>query len=454
MHETNEPDLTAIDQAFSLLEQWNFFEKADEIQPLGNAAVYKTSVVLFLMLYQRLSPKHSLQDAVEYFFKNVPVTEESNRRLRERSLSTKTGSYSAARKRLTVDLVNWLQSCVSQSILESTVPSFKSQRVFLIDGTTLSASPTPALQKAFPPSSNQHGPGVWPIIYLVTAHELSSGAAMPPEIGPMYGPNAVGETTLAEGLMARLPRDSIVMADAAFGIYHTAFQARKHGHNFVFRSTSGRFASQVKKAELLSETTNTCIYRQTWTPSKKDRESHPELPADTRLEVKLYAFKMGAEWLYLITDMEATPEELKALYFHRYDIEVDIRNIKVVLQAEYFDCKSLEMLYKEIGMAMVAYNLTTQLRRQAAAKSKRQPRELSFTGVWTVYRHQLQNSVFANAKELQEALNMAIHRASQQTLPKRPGRSYPREAYKRRPKSTHFKTRKQKPKPNENKGTI
>lgn len=208
----------SVANAFALLEQWKRIEQVDEIQPLGNASVYKTSDVVCVMIYQQLGSNHSLKDAVEFFFRNAPISESSNRRLRESTLSTKTGTYSAARKRVTVDFVDWLQSRVSQSIIESTTLSFKSRRVFLIDGTTLSAAPTPELQKEFPPASNQHGEGVWPINYLVTAHELSSGAAMTPEIGSMYGPNAVGETRLAESLIARLPEESIVLADAAYGI--------------------------------------------------------------------------------------------------------------------------------------------------------------------------------------------------------------------------------------------
>jgi hypothetical protein len=445
---TDESD-NCLAQAFSMLEQWKLFDKADEIQTLGNAAVYKTSVVVYLMLYQRMSGSHSLKEAVEYFFNNAPITPNSNRRLRERSLSLETGSYSAARKRLSVDLVNWLQTQVSDSIIRTTAPSFKSRRVFLIDGTILSAAPTPVLQKAFPPNTNQYGEGVWPMIQLVTAHELSSGAALPPEIGPQNGPNAIGETLLAEGLIARLPPESTVMADSAFGIFHVAFKAREHGHNFVFRLTSTRFNSHIKQAELVSENEGVRTYRLTWRPSKRECSSHPLLPKDASLEVRIIATKIGEEWLYLITDINATNGELKSLYFERYDIEVDIRNIKVVLKAEHFYCKSVEMLHKEIGMAMVAYNLTTQLRRLAAAKAKRLPRDLSFTGVWIVYRHQLQNILFTNAKDLQQALSNAIDRASKHKLPNRPGRSFPREAYKRRPKSTHFKTRKRKENPEE-----
>jgi hypothetical protein len=445
---TNTP-APSFSQAFSLLEQWNLFEKSDELERRGRATVYKTSVVIFLMLYQRMNSNHSLKEAVEYFFKNAPITADSNKRIREMTLSNRTGAYSEARKRLTVDLVTWLQTSVSDSIIRTTAPSFNAQRVFLIDGTTLSASPTQALQEAFPPSSNQHGEGVWPIIYLVTAHELSSGAAIPPVIGPQNGTNAIGETRLAESLIEQLPANSIVLADSAYGIYHIAYKANEYGHNFVLRLTSERFEYHVKNAELISQSEDSRVYYLNWRPSNKERRKHPSFPTETSIQVRVHATKIGEEWLYLITDLAATTQELKSLYFKRYDIEVDIRNIKVVLQAEYFNCKSEEMLRKEIGMAMVAYNLTTQLRRQAAAKAQCKPRELSFTGVWTVYRHHLQNCIFSNETELEEALNNAIDRASKQTLPKRPGRSYEREAYKRRTKSSQFKTRKRKEIPKE-----
>ena len=58
--------------AFELLQQWLNIEESDEIQPLGNATVYKTSVVISLMLFQRLNPDASLKDSVEYFFVNAP----------------------------------------------------------------------------------------------------------------------------------------------------------------------------------------------------------------------------------------------------------------------------------------------------------------------------------------------------------------------------------------------
>ena len=442
-------DQDQFNAAFEMLKQWMDIEESDKLQPLGNATVYKTSVVLWLMLFQRLNPDSSLKEAVEHFFTNAPKGKDANKRLREGTLSTKSSSFSDARKRLSIEVVEWFQNRLSNSIIESTQPSFNNQRVFLIDGTTLPGFPSAALQRAFPPASNQHGEGVWPVIFLVAAHELSSGAALPPEIGAMYGEKAMAETKLAEPLIARLPEASIVMADAGFGIYSIANTAKENGHNFVLRLTEVRFHSHKKKATLLDSTSTSRVYDYTWKPSAKERATNPSIPADSMLQVKLYELKIGDEWLYLITDLTASPKAFKDLYFQRNHIEIDIRNIKVVLDTESLKSKSVEMFRKELGMAMVAYNLTSQLRRQAAFVAKCTPRELSFTGVWTVYRHHLQSKLFQDGVQWKEQFEIALDRASKQKLPNRPGRSFPREAYPRRPKTTHFQKRKPKEKPSE-----
>jgi len=98
-----------LSAALELLKQWIDFEESDAIQPLGNAAVYKTSVVFWLMLFQRLNPDSSLKQAVEHFFANAPKGKGANKRLREGTLSTKSSSYSDARKRLSIDVVEWFQ---------------------------------------------------------------------------------------------------------------------------------------------------------------------------------------------------------------------------------------------------------------------------------------------------------------------------------------------------------
>ena len=84
-----------------------------------------------------------------------------------------------------------------------------------------------------PPASNQLEQSVWPIAYVVLVQELSSGAALPAEIGAMYGDEAISETRLAQSLMKRLPPMSIVMADAGYGIFSSAYHAQLNGHKLI-----------------------------------------------------------------------------------------------------------------------------------------------------------------------------------------------------------------------------
>ena len=53
-----------LSAAYEFLKQWTDIGEADSFEELGSAAVYKTSVVLWMMFFQRLNLKASLEDAV------------------------------------------------------------------------------------------------------------------------------------------------------------------------------------------------------------------------------------------------------------------------------------------------------------------------------------------------------------------------------------------------------
>ncbi len=154
------------------------------------------------------------------------------------------------------------------------------RRVFLIDGTTMALVPEKELQQAFPPASNQLGEGVWPCALLTVFHELASGAAMLPQVGAMYGPEAVSETQLARQGLEQLPENSIIMSDAGFGVFGVAFEATGAGHDILLRMKKANFQSLQKNAELIEQSEVHKSYRHTWLPTKKNRKTQPELPVD------------------------------------------------------------------------------------------------------------------------------------------------------------------------------
>ena len=118
----------------------------------------------------------------------------------------RSGTYSVARKRLPIETVRAFAERVSDSLIERSPPWFAGQRAFIIDGTTMTLSPTSSLRDAYPPATNQHGEAVWPILMLMIAHELQSGCALVPELGAMYGQDNTSEARQATAIGLRIPR--------------------------------------------------------------------------------------------------------------------------------------------------------------------------------------------------------------------------------------------------------
>ena len=286
---------------------------------------------------------------------------------------------------------------------------------------------------------------------MLVAHELQSGAALPPELGAMYGDGNTSEAKLAARLARRIPSKSVIFADSGFGIFSVAYAMTGAGHQILFRLTKSRFKSMRRKAQLLEETESTKTYSLTWTPSTQDRRTNPDLPADASVAVFLHEVELdNGETLFLVTTLGISAEHAAEFYSRRYDVEHDIRDLKVSLSLETMRCRSESMMKKELLTSVVAYNLVIQFRRQAAELAKLPPRRLSFTEVWYTFRSFLLSQPPCSASEWQTRYADALRIASKDKLPNRPGRSFKRKAHPRRQKSTKFmklENQKQEQKP-------
>lgn len=432
-----------FDKALGLLEQLVDLAQADQLAPLRANAVYLSSVVLWMLVYQRMNPDSSLEAAVKMLIDSRPGLLPDNQRITGETLSTKTGAYSRARSRLPVGAARWLAEQVSQSLIDASPPTFDGRRVFLFDGTTITLAPEEELQRQYPPASNQHGAGVWPVALLVVAHELASGAALVPAVGAMYGPEAVSETALMRDCLDQLPPDGIVMADAGYGIFAVAWNVDQTGRPFVLRLSPQRFRALQKKSTPVESGPGGTTSSLVWRPSPKERKNHPDLPPDAALPVRLHEISINASHtLLLVTSLPHAAAALAELYRCRGDVEIDIRNLKVVLKTEEIRARSTSMFQKELLTSMVAYNLVTQFRRQAAELVNKPPRRLSFKRTWTTFRQFLWSKPKTESVSWSEQYRRALFYAMQDTLPERPGRSYPREVYHRRPKSSQFPKRR------------
>ena len=413
-------------------------EELDRKQACGPATVYTTMVTLWMMTLQRLGGGKTLNAIVKDVLSHNRELLPNNKRLREGTLSETSGAYSDARTRLKPETVEFFANRVCDSLIKASPPSIDGRYWFTLDGTTMTLAPTPELKAAFPPASNQHGESVWPVMLVLVAHELVSSCALPPEIGAMYGEKNTSEGKLAKRMAKRLPRGSVAMADSGYGIFSVAHAMVSEGHSILFRLTKSRFKALVRQATVVEEWEGQVTYQLRWTPSLKDRRSNPDLPADARLEVLLHAVPLKNETLYLLTTLRVRSDQAGEYYARRYDVEHDIRDVKVTLDTENIRAKSVAMVKKELLTSLVAYNLVVQFRRQAAKLAGLAPRRLSFTGVWNTFESFLLTQPPCSAADWTSRYEAALQIASRDKLPNRPGRSYPRRAHPRRPKSTKF----------------
>jgi Transposase DDE domain len=406
-----------------------------QLAPLGPTAVYTTLVTLWMLTMQRLNGGSSLASVVKVVQTYCKNLLPNNKRVRDGTLSKSSAAYSEARKRLPIEAAEFFANSVCDSLVARSPSWFRDQRAYILDGTTITLSPTSSLAEAFPPATNQHGITVWPILMLLVAHELQSGCALIPEIGAMYGEKNTSEAKLAAAIAKRLPPRSIVIADSGFGIFRVCHAMIRGGHDILIRLTKSRYKAMRRQAELTEETETSTKHLLRWMISTDDRKANPDLPADAVLHVILHEITLeSGDVLMLVTTLPYSSEEAAEAYSYRYDVEHDIRDLKVTMQLEKIRARTEEMVRKEILCSVVAYNLVLEFRREAGKIAKLPPRRLSFTGVWNTFEIFLLHQPPCNASKWIERYEQALLIASKDKLPNRPGRNYPRKAHYRRPK--------------------
>jgi putative transposase len=407
-----------------------------------NSRVYTFLVVMWMLIVQRLQPLASLETAVLELLSGLPSSfwpqpcqRVQDWRAGRKPLSSHTGAYNKAR--LALPLIVAEQSCdrIFEQLtahLDGTLPALGA-RAFFVDGTTVRMAHSPALCQAFPPGSNQHGEAHWPQLRMLVAHDLQTGLALRPEWGPVHGPHATSEQKLVETVMGRLPGDSVMVADANFGVFSVAYAAAQCRRPVVLRLTVVR-AHHLAGGSLADGVDLPIV----WKPTREDRRRHRDWSANACVQGRLIARQVqpnnGAApfLLYLFATLSATQDEVLTLYGQRWNIETDLRSLKSTLQLEQLSCTTPEMVAKELNLAMAAYNLVRAITYIAAERAGIPPRGYSFTRVRNVIK--AFTPLVANAsspREAQKYFDRMMYYVGQAKLPQRKKHrpSYPRAVW-------------------------
>jgi hypothetical protein len=302
--------------------------------------------------------------------------------------------------------------------------------IFVIDGSSLQLPHESELVEAFPPGGNQHGENHWPVMKVVVFHDVFSGLALRPSWGPMYGDGAVSEQALAEEALGRLPANAVVLADGNFGIFAFAHAVAASGRGLVVRLTKER-AFRILGAKPLGSLTEIAVV---WEPSRWDRQAHPQLPAAAKLSGRIIVFQhplRPGERVYLFANLEVAAEEVVTIYQLRWSVETDLRSLKRTVAIHRLSGQSVDLIEKELVLAVTAYNLVRAVMCVAARRAGVTPRQLSFSSVYAVVQAILPHLAKADKdSELDYWLERMLSDAARFKIPKRSRvRSFPRQVW-------------------------
>jgi IS4 transposase len=401
--------------------------------------IYTPLVTLCLFLSQVLDPDHSCRAAVARLIVWLAIHG-------RKPCAPDTGSYCEARLRLPLGVVVRLVRRTAQEIDARAAGDWlwKGRRVLLVDGTTASMPDTIENQRAFPQSTSQ-GIGLgFPLVRIVALIALSTGVVRDLATGPYQG-KETGETALFRQLMDDIEAATIVLGDRYFASYFGIAALIVRSVDGLFRMHQRRKVDFRRGGRIAVED-HIVAWTKPARPDWMDRATYAAMPAELRvreLRVRIDRPGFRVDELVLVTtltDPEAySKEELARLYLERWNIELDLRSIKDVLQMDVLRCKTPEMVEKEIWMHLLAYNLIRGVMARAAGAHGMRPRQISFKGAlqtMTAFQDSLRR---ADPRARRVLMDVMLEAIAEHRVADRFGRVEPR-ANKRRPKPQRYLT--------------
>lgn len=359
----------------------------DRIQKAFGAArriwqgwIYTPAVTVWVFLSQCLSPDHSCREAVARL-----IAWRVGRGLKP--CSAKTGAYCTARNDLPEAAVHELVRDTGQQV-EAESPGtwlWHGRKVRVVDGSTITMPDTPANQAAYPQMKSQKPGCGFPIARIVVVFSLSVGTVLETAIGKYKG-KQTGENSMFRELHSTLGEGDVVLADRYFSGWCDIALVRQRGVDIVVRKHQLR-RTDFRTGKRLGKEDHLVVWSRPQRPKWMSAEHHATLPEELTLrEVRIRVVEPGMRTRSLVVvttllDAQQYPaEEIALLYRRRWQAELHLRSIKVVLQMDHLRCKTPQRVHNEFYMHLVGYNLIRGIMAVAAEQSGKSPWEISFKG--------------------------------------------------------------------------
>ena len=401
---------------FNVLASPTMVETVDALSPPHRERLYPPTVALSMFMQQTLDADGSCQKVVNGWAVQRAVCG-------LKPSSTRTGGYCRARGRLPLAMIRGL-ACVTGRQLHGRARrewSWRGRAVKLVDGTGISMPDTDENQARYPqPDTQADGVG-FPLARVVVVICLATGAVLDAAIGAHSG-KGTGELSLWRGLAGVFAPGDVMLADALYCNYFLIATLARAGVDVLFEQNGSR-VTDFRRGRRLGPRDHVVAWPKPARPQWMTPEEYRAFP--DQIQVR----ETRTDHQILVTTMtgrrKASKDDLAQLYARRWNVELDLRNIKTTMGMEVLHCQTPEMNDKELWVHMLAYNLIRLLMAQAASNAGVDPRSLSFK-----HACQLWTQWVSSGTPVEPALFDLI---AQSKVGHRPDRIEPRQR-KRRPK--------------------
>lgn len=405
---------------FNVLTSEELLQTTEALLPEHRERLYPPTVALSMFMRQTLEADGSCQKAV-----NGWAAQRAADGLR--ACSTGTGGYCKARQRLPLQMISGLARHSGRLLSEKAHAHWlwRGRAVKLVDGTGLSMPDTPENQAVYPqPSTQAKGVG-FPLARLVMVICLATGAALDAAIGPHQGKGS-GELGLVRQVLGSVRAGEVMLADALYCNYFLIATLMAADVDVLFEQNGARI-TDFRRGKSLGPRDHIVRWPK---PKLRPQWMTPEQYKSAPDEIELRECKVNHQVLVttLRDHRRIGKDDLSQLYARRWNVELDLRNLKTTTGMDVLRCQTPQMNVKQLWAHLLAYNVIRLLMAQAASNVGKDPRELSFK-----HTVQLWSEWAARGLSAAHDGGRLFDLIAQSKVGHRPGRIEPRMR-KRRPK--------------------
>jgi hypothetical protein len=376
-------------------------QKAREANPAFRDCVYTPCNTVLIMLLSAIQEDKSLQNSLN-IFKNVfeqrcgeVIQSEAEKLRQEQSadiqtvrkrgrpkkyqsrlrkcylqpLSASTAGLSNARKKLDKNIVEAVYRH-STDFGDFDSESWYGMKTFITDGAYIQLQDTEDIKSQYQVKGMESS---YPQALLQVMIRQGSGQVSQFSMGSRQE----SELALVISMIRNLEKNSLLLADDLYNTYYHFCLTLSQGCHIIVpgkRDRNYRVIRNIHDNDQIVEISKTTR------PDYIDAQEWENLPDKILMRRITYTYptKNGVEPAVLYTtilDKKISSADIIAKYAMRWDIEISIREIKTIMDINVLRSKSIDMMVKELFIALTAYNMVRKIIAKSAGKAGFPPQE-------------------------------------------------------------------------------